>query len=158
MEEILLTHTQLAAVVAGFASVVAAFQRPLNPIQKHRFLTILFSGLLQMVACLTPVWLMTITEVGPLFWSIVSGVHLGFSVMLWAILVYPLRDLDKSSVFAINKPITIITYLLAISTFIVLLLNTFVSKLASFGLYYSSLLGGLAILFFVFADAATRDD
>lgn len=158
MEAILLNHTELAAVVAGFASVVAAFKRPLDPVQKHRFLTILFASLLQIIACLTPVWLMAIREVGPLFWSVVSGVNLGFSVLLWAILVYPLRKLGASSVIAINMPITIVTYLLGFSSFVVLLVNTFLSKIAGFGLYYSSLLAGLTIIFFVFADAVTRAD
>lgn len=158
MEAILLTHAQLAAVLAGFASVVAAFQRPLAPIQRHRFLTILFSALLQIIACLTPVWLMAIREMSAVFWAVMSGVHLGFSILLWGILVYPLRNLDKSSAFAINVPITVATYILGMSSFVVLLVNTFVSRVSGFGLYYSSLLGGLTIIFFVFADAATRND
>jgi len=52
---------------------------------------------------------MSIREVSPLFWSIVSGAHLGFSVLLWAVPVYPLRHLEKSSVIAINMPVTMLT-------------------------------------------------
>jgi len=158
LEEILLTHAELAAVLAGFASVVAAFQRPLPPVQRHRFLTILFSSLLQIMGCLVPVWIHTMGEVGPLFWSIVSGVHLGLSVLLWAILVYPLRSLGKTGIIALNLPVTIFVYALAISTMGVLVVNTFVSSIAGFALYYSSLLGGLTIIFMVFADVATRAD
>ncbi len=157
MESILLTHSQLAAALAGFASVVAAFQRPLPPIERHRFLTILLSSLVQMIACLVPVWLSAIREIGPLFWGVVSGVHLGFSVLLWIVLVYPLRKLGKSSVIAINKPVTVTIHLLAASTMGVLIVNTFLSEISGFALYYSSLLGGLSIIFLVFADVATRE-
>ncbi len=158
MEDILLTHAELAAALAGFASVVAAFQRPLSPVQRHRFLTILFSSLLQIMGCLVPVWMHAMGEVGPLFWSIASGVQLGLSVLLWAVLVYPLRSLGKSVVIAINLPVSIVVYALALSTMGVLIVNTFVSSIAGFALYYSSLLGGLSIIFLVFADVATRTD
>lgn len=158
MEQILLTHSQLAAVVAGFASVVAAFQRPLSPVQRHRFLTILFSSLIQILACLVPVWFSTSEQVGPFFWSIFSGVHLAFSLLLWAILVYPLKKLGKSSVIAINTPLTVVVYLLGMAIMGTLVANTFMFSIANFSLYYSSLLGGLIIIFLVFADVATRND
>jgi len=158
MEAIFLNHSELSAVVAGFASVVAAFQRPLTPVQRHRFLTILFAALVQILACLVPVWLIAIRDIGPQFWSIVSGVNLGFSMMIWAILVYPLRRLGKSGIIAINMPVTILVALLGLSTFVVLLINTFVFSKSGFALYYASLVGGLTIIFIVFADAATRAD
>jgi hypothetical protein len=87
-----------------------------------------------------------------------SGVYLCFSLLLWGILVYPLKTLEKSSAFAINLPVTAATYLLGLSSFAVLLVNTFVGRVSGFGLYYSSLLAGLMIIFVVFADAATRND
>jgi len=158
LEDILLTHAQLAAALAGFASVVAAFQRPLSPVQHHRFLTILLSSLLQIIGSLVPVWVHTMGNIGPLFWSLVSGVQLGLSVFLWAILVYPLRSLGKTSIIALNTPVTIFVYALAIATMGVLVTNTFISSLAGFALYYSSLLGGFTIIFLVFADVATRSD
>lgn len=157
MESVLLTHSQIAAGMAGFASVVAAFQRPLPPLQRHRFLTILFSSLLQILGCMVPVWLATIREIGPLFWGVVSGIQLGFSIFLWAILVYPMRKLGASSVIAINKPVTILIHLLAASIMGVLIVNTFIQDVSGFGLYYSSLIGSLAIIFLVFADVAIRD-
>ncbi|WP_317930241.1 hypothetical protein [Halioxenophilus sp. WMMB6] len=156
MESILLTHSQLAAVLAGFASVVAAFQRPLSPVQRHRFLTILFSALVQMMASLVPVWFATIDDVGPLFWSIFSGVQLGFSLLLWLILVYPLRSLGKAGVVAINMPVTVFVHLLGVAVVGTLMVNTFFYSIASFSLYYSAMLGGLIIIFLVFADVATR--
>lgn len=158
MEAILLTHSQLAATLAGFASVVAAFQRPLSPVQRHRFLTILFSSLIQILACLVPVWFATSEDVGPLFWSIFSGVHLGFSVFLWGVLVYPLKGLGKSGVIAINLPVTVIVYFLGMAIMGTLIANTFMTSIANFSLYYSALLGGLMIIFLVFADIAIRTD
>lgn len=158
MEAILLTHSQLAAVLAGFASVVAAFQRPLTPVQRHRFLTILFSALVQMMACLVPVWFATIQTVGPLFWCVFSGVQLGFSVLLWVVLVYPLKALGISGVIAINTSVTVLVNLLGLGVLGTLIANTFVPSIASFSLYYSSLLGGLIIIFIVFADVATRQE
>ncbi len=110
------------------------------------------------MGCLVPVWLSTMGQIGTGFWSIVSGVHLGLSVLLWAILVYPLRSLGKTGVIALNTPVTIFVYALAISTVGVLVANTFVSAIAGFALYYSSLLGGFTIIFLVFADVATRSD
>ncbi len=110
------------------------------------------------MGCLVPVWLHAIRETGPLFWSIVSGVQLGLSVLLWAVLVYPLRKLGKSGIIALNTPVTVVVYLLAISTMAVLVVNTFMSSIAGFALYYSSLLGSLALIFLVFADVATRPD
>ena len=159
MEAILLTHSQLAAVMAGFASVVAAFQRPLTAVQRHRFLTILFSSLNQIIACLVPVWFATTgEEVGALFWSVFSGVNLGFSVLLWGVLVYPLRALGRQGVIAINTSVTVVVYLLGIAILGTLAANTFMASVSSFSLYYSSLLGGLIIIFLVFADVATRTD
>lgn len=110
------------------------------------------------MACLVPVWLMVMGDTGPLFWSIVSGVNLGFSLLLWGILVYPLRKLGRTSVIAINIPVSVVVYCLGVATVGVLLVNTFVSAIAGFALYYSSLLGGLAMIFIIFADAATRTD
>jgi len=158
MESILLTHSQLAAVLAGFASVVAAFKRPLSPVQRHRFLTILFSSLVQIMASLVPVWFATIDVVGPLFWSILSGVQLGFSLFLWIILVYPLKALGRSGILAINAPMTIFVHLLGLAVLGTLVANTFVLSISSFSLYYSAMLGGLIIIFLVFADIATRDE
>jgi len=79
-------------------------------------------------------------------------------MMIWAILVYPLRRLGKSGIIAINMPVTILVALLGLSTFVVLLINTFVFSKSGFALYYASLVGGLTIIFIVFADAATRAD
>ena len=41
MEELLLTHAEVALGLAGFAAIVAAFQRPLAPMQRFSFLAIL---------------------------------------------------------------------------------------------------------------------
>ncbi len=158
MKDVLLAHAQLAGVLAGFSTIVAAFQRPLTDFQKHRFLTILFTALLQIIACLVPVWLAEIRNIGPFFWHAVSGVYLGFSVLLWVALVFPLRKMESSAIIAINKPISWVIYLLGLSSFVVLIVNTMNSEVAGFGLYYSSLLAGLTIVFFIFADVALRNE
>lgn len=158
MEDILLNHSQLAAVVAGFASVVVAFQRPLSPVQRHRFLTILFTSLLQIIGCLVPVWFSTSGDTGPEFWSIISGVYLGLSVFVWSVLVYPLKRLGKAGVIAINLPVSLMVYLLGVAIIGTLVANIFVVATANFSLYYSSLIGGLIVIFLVFADVAIRTE
>ncbi len=158
MEAILLTHAEVAAVLAGFASVVAAFQRPISPTQRHRFLTILFAALIQIFACLVPVWFAETDGMGPYFWSTFSAVHLGFLLLLWVIFIAMLKKTGPGAGIAINLPITIFVGVLGIAIFATLTVNIFMVSISSFSLYYSSLLGGLAIIFIVFADVAIRPD
>ena len=51
--------------LAGFASVVAAFQRPLAPVQRQRLITLLLSTLLQVLCCLVPALLLQTYGSGP---------------------------------------------------------------------------------------------
>ena len=105
-----------------------------------------------------PSWWATVGEVGPRFWSIFSGVHLGFLVLVWGILVYSLRALGISAVIAINVPVTVFVYILTAAITLTLIANTIMTSIANFSLYYSSVLGGLIIIFLVFADIAIRTD
>ena len=145
-------------MLAGFASVVAAFQRPLSELQRHRFLTILFGALFQIFACFVPVWFAQTEAVGAGFWSTFSAVQLGWLVLLWAFLVYPLKQLGGVGGIVINRWVTLFVVLLGLAIFVTLAVNTFLTDEANFSMYYSALLGGLAIIFLVFADVVIRSE
>ena len=51
-----------------------------------------------------------------------------------------------------------VRYVLTAAITLTLIANTFMTSIANFSLYYSSVLGGLIIFFLVFADIAIRTD
>ena len=55
VDSILLTHAEITVALAGFASVAAVLRRPLSPIQRQRFFSILFGALALVLGSLVPV-------------------------------------------------------------------------------------------------------
>jgi hypothetical protein len=137
---------------------VAAFQRPLAPVQHHRFITSLFSSLLQVFACLVPVWLAESLGTGPELWRLASTRYLVASFLLGVALIYPLKKLGTSGIITINLVVTVAAYTLSAVVFATHLTNPFLIETPGFELYYASLLAGLGSVFIVFADVATRVD
>jgi len=158
VEAILLTHAEVAVAVAGFASVVAAFQRPLAPVQRNRFLAILLSSLVQILACLVPIWLSESQAAGPDLWRLSSLLFLGAIVVAGITMVYPLKNLGMTGIVVMNLPVTILLWFLTAVSVGALIANVLVVSAPGFRLYYATLLAGLCVVFLTFADVATRDD
>ena len=158
MESILLTHAEVSVALAGFSSVAAVFQRPLGPVQRQRFLTILFTALMQLVGSLLPVWLSESYLAGPELWRVSSGLYLGLNLVIGPALFYPLRAIGLRSIRTINLSVTVLVYVLALLGYATLVFNLFVLASPGFTLYYASLLSALASIFIVFADVVTRGD
>ena len=158
MDSILLTHAQVAVSLAGFASVAAVLQRPLSPVQRSRFITILFLSLLQILGGLVPVWLSALYVVDSELWRTTSALYLVASLVLGLVLLYPLRALGGrgSGMIVMNVSMTVIVWLLYLCAFGTLLVNLFASPAPGFVLYYASLIAGMITVFIAFADVATR--
>jgi len=107
IDAILLTHAEVTAALAGFASVAAVLRRPLAPIQRQRFFSILFAALALVLGSLVPVWLSEFGVVAPALWRIASAFLLVVGTAHLFFVVYlPLRTLGVSSLIVINMPVT----------------------------------------------------
>ncbi len=157
-ESLLLTHAEVAVAVAGFATVAAVLQRPLGPIRRNRFYTILLSSLQEILGCLVPVWLSNVDFAGGALWRTASMSYLGFSVLLTAFLIQPTLKLGRQAGVVINAGVTVLIYSLAATSFGCQLVNLFAIPVSGFGWYYASLLAGLIVIFIVFAEVATEED
>lgn len=152
VDSLLQTHAEVAVALAGFASVAAVLQRPLSPIARQNFLTILFSALIQLLGSLVPVWLSSLDIDGPLLWRVASAFVLVLSLTL--VTLFFTRTLGEPNPVLISKPVTYITNFLTVIIFIALVLNVVgVPFRPSFGLYYMQLLLGITIVFVSFANA-----
>jgi hypothetical protein len=159
VDSILLTHAEVAIALAGFASVAAVLQRPLSPVQRQRFLAILFAALLLVLGSLVPVWLLEVGVIGPVLWRIASAFLLVLSLIQCLVLVYlPLRKLGASSFVVINLPVTYLGYSLVAAVIGLLVVNLIGVPTPGFGLYYAALLAALASVFLAFADVVTIGD
>ena len=159
-ESLLMTHAEVAVAIAGFASVAAVLGRPLNALQRWRFLQILFTGFVQVAAGLIPVWLSSLGIAGPMLWRCVSVIGLLFavimSVSLGSIFVRT-PGLSRNDLMVLNWPATYFIYGLSVAVFVLLLVNAWGVPEPGFGLYYAALLAGMATVFLSFADVVVRD-
>ncbi len=156
-ESILLTHAEVAAVVAGFASVVAALRQPLSPLQRQRFLMILLTALASVLSALVPVWLSESGVAGPTLWRAASAILLTLTLAVTVINLLPMRTLGARVAVIVNQPVT---YLLQVNfvVYLGLLVFNLFRPAPSFSYYYASLLCGLANSFIVFADVVLQRD
>ncbi len=149
----------MAVALAGFASIAAVLRRPLSPLDRHRFLAILFAALIQVLGSLVQVWLSNFDIAGPTLWRIVSALVLVLSLTLVVMVYLQVRTLGGSSAVLINAPVTLISRVLSVATLGALLLNFLGVPVApGFGLYYTSLLLSLTLVFVMFADAVVSTD
>jgi hypothetical protein len=156
---LLQTHTEVAISLAGFASVAAVLRRPLSPLRRLRFLSLLFTALIQVLGCLAPVWLSTLGLSGSPLWRITTALVLALSVTLVLVLARPQRALGGGSSVLINVPVNRVCNVLILGTFGALLLNLAgIPAAASFGLYYTALLLGMIVIFVMFADEVVSKD
>ncbi len=159
-ESLLMTHAEVAVAIAGFASVAAVLGRPLNALQRWRFLQILFTGFVQVAAGLIPVWLSSLGIVGPMLWRSVSVIGLLFTVILavgLGSIFVRTPGLSRSAIMVLNWPATYLIYGLSVTVFVLLLVNAWGVPEPGFGLYYAALLAGMATVFLSFADVVVRD-
>ena len=152
-EAVLLTHAEVAVALAGFASVVAALRRPLAPVDRQRFLALLFLALVQVLGCLGPIWLDSFVVNPAALWRSSSFTVLVLAALHYVFLVLrPLRRIE-STLELINPGVSVVTRI-GLSLYLLgFLFNTLGVPFApGFPLYYFSLTAGLAIGFVVFAD------
>lgn len=157
-EALLLTHAEVAVAVAGFATVVAVLQRPLGPIQRNRFYTILLGSLQQIMVCLIPVWLSNVGFEGGALWRTASLLYLAFASSLGAFLIQPTLRLGRQAGMVINAPVTAVIYTFVVVSYGGVLVNLFAVPVPGFGWYYTSVMAGLITIFIVFAEVATGRD
>ena len=152
-EAVLLTHAEVAVALAGFASVVAALRRPLTPIDRQRFLALLFLALVQVLGCLGPIWLDSFVVNPAVLWRSSSLTILVLAALHYVFLVFrPLRRLAVTFQL-INPAVSIISRCGVALYLLGFLFNTLGVPLApGFPLYYFSLTAGLGLGFVVFAD------
>ncbi len=159
IDSILLTHAEVAVALAGFASVAAVLRRPLSPVQRQRFLVILFAALSLVMGSLVPVWLSELGVGDPACWRIASAFLLLLVLTHAFVLIYlPLRTLGASILRVINLPVTYVGYGLMAAMLGLLVVNLLGVPTPGFGLYYASLLAGLAAIFLAFADVVITED
>jgi hypothetical protein len=156
---LLQTHTEVAIALAGFASVVAVLRRPLSPVGRLRFLSLLFTALIQVLGCLVPVWLSTLSISGSTLWQISTAIVLVLSTTLMLAIVRPQRALDSDGFVLINAPVDRLCKVLILGTFAALLVNTLgIPAAPGFGLYYTALLLGMIVIFVMFANEVVSED
>ena len=159
VDSILLTHAEVTVALAGFASVAAVLRRPLSPIQRQRFFSILFAALALVLGSLVPLWLSEVEVVGPALWRTASAFLLVLVLAhIFAVLYLPLRTLGMRSLIVINMPVTYLVHGLVAAALGLLVINLVGVPTPDFGLYYAALLAGLVAVFFVFADAVVIGD
>ncbi len=158
-DSILLTHAEVAVALAGFASVAAVLRRPLSPVQRQRFLVILFAALGLVLGSLGPVWLSELEVSGPALWRIASAFLLVLFLTHGFVFVYlPLRKLGASILVVINLPVTYVGVGITTAMVGLLVVNLLGVPTPGFGLYYAALLAGLAAIFLAFADVVITED
>jgi hypothetical protein len=159
VDSLLQTHAEVAVALAGFASVAAVLRRPLSPRDRQRFLAILFCALIQVLGGLVPVWLSILGVAGPALWRIATILSLALGLSLVVLVYLQLRALGGASAVLINAPVTLISRVLSVAALGALLLNLLgVPGPPGFGLYYTSLLLGLTVVFVMFADVVVSAD
>jgi hypothetical protein len=149
-EQLLQTHAEVAVALAGFASVAAVLRRPLSRRDRLAFVSILFSALIQVLGSLVPVWLSNASITADLLWRITAVLVLVLSIALVVWVYQEVKTIGGSVAGLINRPVTIISRLLTVGTYVALLANLVAP---GFVLYYISLLSGLTLVFIMFADA-----
>lgn len=154
ISSLLETHAQVALAVAGFASVIAALGKSFTPPMQARFNQMLSNSFIQVIACLLPGWLRYFIHSDSMIWLISSAVFLSLiTVQVWWLVWPPMRDVDMTIGFVINRKVTTLVWGVATLASILLLMNIFGAISApDFPLYYSALLCALIIAFSLFAD------
>lgn len=147
--------------LGGFASVVAALGRPLDPVRRQRFLALLFLALTQVLASLLPGWLGHFGLPLEQVWRASSLLFLAVATATVALtVVRPLRRLGlRDMVLLESRGMTQFVNSLSVLSFVVLPLNALGFPWPpGFGLYYASLLLSFALGFMLFADVVLRRD
>ena len=160
MNSLLETHAEVAAVLAGFAGVAAVLRRPLSPVEHQRFLSLLFSALIQVVVCLVPVWLSIINVTGAALWRSAALIALVLTLAaIMVLILIPMRTLGASNFTIINAPVNYAILAMSVVVLGSLVVNIIGVPIApGFALYYLACLLGLIINFFVFADLIVRGE
>ena len=159
MEQLLQTHAEVAIALTGFASVVAALRRPLTPLARQRFLSLLALSVIQIFGCLLPLWFIQQLGAGDFGWRVLSAVLLlNLMRMRWLVLL-PSRELGAAAVQAILSPLVSRTvWATGLLGYLLFLLNIVGMPLQSgFDLYYAGLFSTLLVGFALFADVAVAD-
>jgi hypothetical protein len=155
-DALLQTHAEVAIALAGFASVIAALNRPLGAFARQRFLSLLALSLIQVLGCLLPLWFLHLVDHPSAGWRILSIVLLGLNVVrLWWLVILPIRRLGEHERVIINPFASKVVWGAGFGALLLLLLNALgVPFPPSFDLYYAALLVTLLIGFALFADVA----
>ena len=158
-EVLLQTHAEVAIAIAGFASVIAALGRPLSAFARQRFFSLLALSLIQILACLLPLWFLHLIESPSAGWRLISIVVLGLNVArMWWLVILPVRRLGGEARAILHPVVTKFTYAVGYFGIACLLLNTIgIGFRPNFDLYYAGLLAALLVGFALFADVATRE-
>jgi hypothetical protein len=157
-ESLLLTHSEIAVAVAGFAGVAAVLQRPLLAVQRNRFYSILLLSLLQILGGLVPILLTNVGVSGAELWRISSVSYLAMATAMGIFLAGPTVKHGARAGRVINPVVTGAIYSLGAAAYAVLLANLLLIPAPGLRLYSPAMLAGLVSSFIVFADVATRDD
>ena len=154
---LLLTHAQITVAVAGFASVAAAIRRPLTPILRQRFLALLSVSVLQVLACLFPVWLATAIPESERTWQMCSILMLAlYGGHTWWLVLVPIRKIGKAIGTVINPAVTAGTWIASAVAFLTIAVNALGYPVkSSFHVYYAGNAIWLFIGFMIFAEVAT---
>ncbi len=150
---LLLTHAELALGLGGFASVVAALQRPLSPARRQRFLALISLALIQIIACVVPLWLSGVTPDAVRAWRWASALSILLIVfhLVW-IWFLPIRRARVSGI-VVNPTVNLLLSILFPVSLLALVLNIAGWPVEpDFSLYYGGLAGMLVTGFFLFVD------
>ena len=160
MNSLLETHAEVAAVLAGFASIAAVLRRPLSPVELQRFFSLLFAALIQIVVCLVPVWLSIINVTGVALWRSAALIALILTLAhMMFLIIIPMRALGATNLTIINAPVNYAIFAMSVVVLGSLVLTIIGVPIApGFALYYLACLFGLIICFFVFADLVIRGE
>lgn len=153
-DALLLTYAEVSVAVAGFASIVAALRQPLSPIQRNRFLIILFTSLAGVLAALVPVWLMESGLTGPSLWRISSAFSLMITFWITIVAYLSIKTIGTRGQIIINRPTTYFANVLFAIVVGTQVINLVGAPTPSFSLYFAGILVALTNVFLVFADAA----
>jgi hypothetical protein len=159
LEGLLQTHAEVGVALAGFASVVAALRRPLSPLARQRFLSLLGLSVIQILGCLLPIWLMRQLTSSELGWRVLSAVLLALFLMrMWWLVLRPARRLGVEVQSIISPVGGRLVWAAGVVGMLSLLFNIVGLVLRpGFDLYYTGLLLTLLVGFALFADVAVGD-
>ena len=145
------THAQLALTLAGFASVVAALERPLTQSQRSRFLVLLSIALRQVVGCVVPIWLFAFVQSPATVWQSASA--LGALLLVWHLVWVSDAWRPGATQVLLNRKMNALAMALTIAIGIAFLGNSFETPIGpTFAAYYFALLMNLVVGFIIFAD------